>query len=170
MSKYSLKVGRPFPFTDEQVEEILLLWDDGEPAGRIARKYDSWSSTIKSVIERSGRVYESRHARERHYAWRGGRYVDNEGYVQVTPSPEWKFREEMCMGKGERHRRVLEHRKIMADFIDRALLPSETVHHINGNRQDNRLENLQLRQGPHGAGILMICNQCGSHDVSSTEI
>lgn len=70
-----------------------------------------------------------------HPAWRGGRSY-KEGYVLVMVG----LGHPMANHQG----RVLEHRLLMAETIGRMLQPEEVVHHINGVKDDNRIENLQL--------------------------
>lgn len=50
------------------------------------------------------------------------------------------------------HGHMLEHRKVMQDFLGRLLVKGEEVHHVNGRRDDNRLENLELWSHSHPSG------------------
>ena len=53
---------------------------------------------------------------------------------------------------GIRGREVLEHRLVMEQRLGRELRPEETVHHLNGQRADNRPENIRLFSSRHGPG------------------
>ena len=72
--------------------------------------------------------------------WKGGKLPRRDGYVDVYVAPGDPFHE---MASRE-NRYILEHRLIMAKRIGRCLFPWEVVHHIDGNRSNNNINNLAL--------------------------
>ena len=75
--------------------------------------------------------------------WKGGKISTSGGYVLIY-KPEHPFAQKK--GRGY----VLEHRLVMEQHLGRFLGKNEVVHHKNGNRSDNLIENLVLMEkGQH---------------------
>jgi len=76
-------------------------------------------------------------------AWAGGR-GRAEGYVSLHKSLLPIREQELFGPMFSRQARVREHRLVMARHLGRPLESWEIVHHKNGLRDDNRIENLEL--------------------------
>lgn len=83
-----------------------------------------------------------------HYNWKGGITKQKGGYLLQMinrESPYWDMVK-------TRSKQVLQHRLVMAEYLGRCLKGNEVVHHLNGVRDDNRIENLTLvtlKNHPH---------------------
>ena len=84
-----------------------------------------------------------RHRTVRHPKY-GTKTKTNDGYARVY------LPDHPAVPKGEK--RVLEHIVIMGKYLGRSLGDGETVHHKNGIRDDNRIENLELWNSRHPSG------------------
>jgi hypothetical protein len=73
--------------------------------------------------------------RERHGRWQGGRVKHSQGYMRAL-APDHP--------RADQSGYVLEHILLAEAKLGRPLEDGEEVHHLNGDRADNRLENLQV--------------------------
>lgn len=70
--------------------------------------------------------------------WKGGRSIASNGYILIRVGKEHHLAD--VRGYAYEHRIVAEH------TLGRPLRLDEEVHHINGDKQDNRAENIQVNE------------------------
>jgi len=94
--------------------------------------------------------------------WKGGRVKTSGGYIGVLSS-EYPT---MMVKAGY----IFEHRLVMARYLGRPIEKWESVHHVDGDKENNDISNLQLRIGQHGNGIVYCCSECNSRKVKPIQL
>lgn len=127
-------MGNPIP-SPEELRHLYVdeLWSIEEIRAKFRVKY----SRIRDALEEAGIPVRKTGPRSSRHSgsWKGGRTVDTDGYVLIF-SPDHP--------DANRGGYVREHRLVMEGLLGRRLTRREVVDHRNGNRSDNRPENLRL--------------------------
>jgi len=93
--------------------------------------------------------YAKGYCEKHYYAWK--RYGDPKHAVRSSKG-EGTITKEGYRVISVEGKRIFEHRKVMEDFVGRPLRKDEQVHHRNGKKLDNRIENLELWSKSHPSG------------------
>ena len=116
---------------------------------------------IRNTIKKLWKNPEYRkNMREKHRKIFDGRLKSFYGYIMIyKPDHPYAIRQKQSY--------VPEHRLIMENHIGRYLRPSERVHHINGIKDDNRIENLKLFKdsSSHAKYHFPECSKFGSNSL-----
>lgn len=84
-------------------------------------------------------------------SWNGGRFINKNGYVMIY-SPNHP--------DSIKNGYILEHRLIVSKGLDRRLESWEVIHHKNGIKSDNRINNLELVTQPRNLMYKNIAHEC----------
>lgn len=95
------------------------------------------------------------------------RVISGDGYYMITPPVGYAGKTYI----GNRY--AYEHRLLMEEKIGRLLDRKEVVDHVNGNKLDNRVENLQIlspvlhgkKHAKYAIPFKFICPQCGKEKI-----
>lgn len=154
-------------FSEHEQRQIVHRYDGGESRSSIAGSFRASRDPIDRVLRDHGRELRDDSTRNpskvgaNHPSWKGGRWIDSQGYVHIWVAPDDPMRV-MAHSGGY----VLEHRLVMGRALGRPLSGSEEVHHRdNRDRSNNDLSNLELRITAHGAGAAFCCADCGSTNI-----
>ena len=104
----------------------------------------------RRTVHEQRQLYYQMTPRECRSAWRGGKH-SQDGYILI-------YQPEHPLANSSGY--VFEHRLVMEQKLGRYLLRSEKVHHINGIRNDNQHENLEVLSSSNHMLRENFCRAC----------
>jgi HNH endonuclease len=146
-------------YTTDQRAAIVAHYLKHLSSGKTSRLFGCSANTALRFVKEAGHPVDPkrRNPRNSHPIWHKRRAAN--GYVVLYAYIAARY-----WGDGRRvgaYVDILEHRLVMERYLGRALLRQEQIHHKNGIRDDNRIENLEVRLGNHGSGASH-CRHCGA--------
>lgn len=117
-------------------------YNNGLSLTSIAKLAGVGGTTIKYWMEKHGisrrpAPFKGLSFREQNPAWKGGMYVAKNGYRYIYFDKPHAY-------KGGRTCYIAEHTIVAEKMLGRKLSKPEVIHHMNGIRNDNRIDNLQV--------------------------
>lgn len=148
-------------WTVEEENVLAKMYRHNYPDKDIAKKLNRTTEAIRIKRKRLGltdiskrrfteqglqniRKSRKRYKGSNHPSWKGGRRKNHNGYIELL-----KPRHHRARGNGY----VFEHIVVAEQSIGRKIKRNEHVHHINGDKTDNRPENLMVVDAGHHTRI-----------------
>lgn len=138
-------------YNDEQRAEMVRLYKSGLGCDSVGKAMGCSPCTVTAALRSANeplRPSSTRRLLHRYGKWTRSKQTN--GYIAWVA---WD-------AERQKNKFLLEHRIVMSFMLGRELRRGENVHHINGDRADNRPENLELWVTTQPAGI-NTCPHCG---------
>lgn len=159
--------GNSFKELSEENKKIIKeMWNEGRSQHEIINRIRTGHETLNRWLVEIGEIPEVRFSKkENHPMWKGGRRLNQHGYIEILLDKDDPFYD-MANLVGY----ILEHRYVMAKHLNEILSNEYSIHHIDGDKTNNKIDNLELRKGQHMPGTSCRCGDCGSKNIKEISL